>query len=421
MPKLLKVLLLIPLLLIPTTLINAQETNVAVSIHGESEKSQIRKQIFLNNSELLTLVNSAFQQNAPELIVSDSFATRNGITSILEMWNKGTFYFSADTTDHNLLITHKGYQIRNMHCLSGHVTKYEIIIDYAPDGRIDGLNTAVSNIEPGLPLFPLTIKSEKTDLCITLEGMKGLSQVVIENEYKTPGKMMLPYGKYRVALDDEGIITYKGKLAHYENRKNIKMLPSYSSSSLHFLTADYININSMEASLGRIVLFPQTGLSTSILTTKYHVFEDEQGEEYKTLIPSVLLLNWDWRIGGSILRQFDICALGRVKWAPGLKILKINLEDFYDATVWDYFLGMELSSRISFFNINFRIGHQVFDGVINVWSEENAAYSDNTIKVIMGSPVVSAGITFTGKVAGANNLLRVWRKPLANQLRDGLW
>ena len=120
-------------------------------------------------------------------------------------------------------------------------------------------------------------------------------------------------------------------------------------------------------------------------------------------------------MGGSILRQLDVCLLGSVKWTPGLKVTNFHLDDaYYDAAMWDYFYGLEISSRISYFNANVKIGQQMFNGDINIWDNANEEYSDK-INVNVHDFIISVGITISGKVFRSNNMLRFWKKPLVGK------
>jgi hypothetical protein len=267
------------------------------------------------------------------------------------------------------------------------------------------------------PNNPLIVKSEEPGSNIYFEGLEKLKNTEIIKNTKTPADVMLPYGTYRfVTTDDHDRVTYRGLYKHHEKRKRTK-LPNYSRTSFSLLTADYIDVMNLEASFGRIHIFSGSGLSTALLNVHYYVFNIDNNE-YETIIPHVFFLNWDWRLGGSIIRQFDICALGRVKWTPGLKMAEINLLNYHDASMLTYFYGLEVSTRITFLNLNCKIGMQNFDGSLNIWNSEINDYMQDPVTILMQNMMISFGVTFNGRVGKSNNMLRLWRKPLVNQIID---
>jgi hypothetical protein len=262
---------------------------------------------------------------------------------------------------------------------------------------------------------PLELASEAAGLNLFLTGLGDLKNIELAGNYKTPAELRIPYGKYQVRTQRGETVTYRGTYLHH-NKKARQVLPSYSKTSFATLTADYVSLDNIEASFGRIHIFPGSGLSTSIINAHYFVFTENE-VEYKTLMPNIFFLNWDWRMGGSIFRHFDVCMLGRVKYTPGLKMVQVNLADFEDATMLNYFYGVEVSTRFSYINFNCRFGQQVFDGDINTWDSGAEAYS-NPIPVSLKSGIVSFGFTWNGRLAGSNNMLRLWNKPMANRAVD---
>lgn len=299
---------------------------------------------------------------------------------------------------HNILIKKSGYSSQK---LTLHIDERSDITD----------DTISINLLPNYPLF---IKSEEDGANISLNPLDH-SNLVFTIDSKTPGEILMPYGKYELTLSDEKGTTFKGVINHNEKRKRNIIIPSYSKASFTALTGDFINTDNYEASFGRSLMFPYTGLSTSIINLQYYNFE-VNNIKYKTIMPYVFFLNWDWRLGGSILRQLDVCVLGRVRWTPGMQIAKFHLDDkYYDATMWNYFYGIEISSRISYFNANIKIGKQIFNGTINIWDSNNNEFTPNGINVDLDNFVISFGVTISGKVFKSNNMLRLWRKPFVGK------
>jgi hypothetical protein len=263
--------------------------------------------------------------------------------------------------------------------------------------------------------YPLNITSEKEGLEIILEPLDNKT-IELEGSYKTQEeKVLVPYGSYELTLKDDGKPTFIGKIKHRENRNQNLVVPSYSRTSFQYLTGDFVNIENFEASFGRSAIFPNSGLSTSLINVQYNVFEIN-GEKFETITPFVFFLNWDWRLGGSIFNQLDVCVLGRVKWSPGLKITNFHLsDDYYDASMWSYFYGIEISSRINYFNLHIKIGKQIMNGEVNLWDYNEDEYG-GVKPFSMDNFIISIGFTLNGKVYKNNNMLRLWKKPLAVKL-----
>ncbi len=265
---------------------------------------------------------------------------------------------------------------------------------------------------------PMTLKSERRNHLLHFIGLDSLSTIEISNPFKLDQDVQLPYGRYQLRVKDRNeTITYKGLLRHEPNRK-IPRIPSYSKSSFTFLTADYVDEKNIEAAFGRIHIFPHTGLSTSLINAQLIVFEKEE-KEYETLLAYPFFLNWDWRLGGAVLRQLDICALGRAKFSPGIKAINnSNLFDYHDAQMISYFFGLEFASRLPVINFNFKIGQQIMDGELNIWDKDEKKYAEEPIKMLEEKMTVSFGVTIGGGISNSNNMLRLWRKPLVQQILD---
>ena len=280
------------------------------------------------------------------------------------------------------------------------------------------------------PVMPLLIISEQDSLSVNLKGLGEIQNIDFENSYKTPATMLLPYGKYKISLSKESKIVYKSTINHFPEILKQGKLPNYSRSSFHILTGNYMDQNNFEASFGRILIFPNSGLSSSLINVEQRLisndgegsysFEDignynrlKDSIDLKTLAPYFFFMNWDWRIGGSIIRQLDINFLGRIRYTPGLKSLggDIHIPGYSDVSMRNYFYGIEISSRLSYANLSFRFGRQINNGNLNYWNNELGKYTD-TFPIKENQFVASLGITINGKVYKSNNMLRIWNKPL---------
>ncbi len=264
-------------------------------------------------------------------------------------------------------------------------------------------------------ISPLNIQSEKEGLLVKLQGKDDLKNVEVENTFKTPVDISAPFGKYKISLTDNNRVYYKGIINHSQEIQKRGKLPSYSRSSFIPLSGYYENENSFEASFGRIVVFPKTGLSSALINVDYKLinFEtDSVNYSFKTLAPYVFFLNWDWRIGGSVLRQLDINLIGRAKYTPGLKFLSVNIPEYSDVEMQNYFYGFEISTRLSYFNVCFRYGREINKGKINYWATDSEEYINMNFPINNQRNVATIGFSLNGKVYKSNSMLRVWNKPI---------
>ena len=264
--------------------------------------------------------------------------------------------------------------------------------------------------------MPFKLSSEGKNQTATIIGLDDLSDMVFDSSYNIPSTINLPFGSYYVVTKKDEKVTFRGRVLH-SSRRGTKTLPSYSKSSFTVLAIDEINMKNLEFSIGRNHIFPGTGLSTTVLNTQYYIFE-EANTEYKTLMQTLFFLNWDWRIGGSLLRQLDICFLGRYKYNPGLKTINLNFPGFHDAKMNTLFYGFEVSTRFSYVNLNMKLGQQIFKGRINVFDDENKSYLRDPIVVDKTKGIISFGLTVNNTVERSNNMARLWHKPMINRLLD---
>jgi hypothetical protein len=269
------------------------------------------------------------------------------------------------------------------------------------------------------PNFPLTLNSEEEGLTINIKGTKDLENIEIDNTLKTPVTAQLPYGEYKISLTNENGIVYKSTIEHSPDILMRGKLPSYSRYSFHFLEGSFENKNNYEVSFGRAYLFPGSGLSTALInfdsrlvTVKIDSIGYSIDYTFKTMAPNIFFLNWDWRLGGSILRQVDVNLLGRAKYTPGLKFISLHMPKYTDVAMQNYFYGLEISTRLSWVNISFRYGRQINIGKIHYWDMTNKDFSRNNFLINESRNVGSIGITFNSKVHKSNNMLRLWHKPL---------
>lgn len=279
------------------------------------------------------------------------------------------------------------------------------------------------------------IHSEKDSLRIVV---KRKGETLYSNLY-TPGKVLLPAGKYQMTLYEKNKKRFSGnvKLDKYEEIS----LPVYSRGTFTSLVADlYVpsqnsvgqdyNYYSLLASgnFGRFNLFP--GFYTSIFKASafqlkkefQNTVKEEEGYKLSDYLVGVspLFLNGEMRMGGAIMKQLDIAIVGTYAWYPSLTNIEssdLNASEwgFHHITGHEGFLGLELSSRISVFNLNIKIGQEIFKGdyVFHY-------YKDKTRRGFIKTPFevnnlcMKLGFTLGNKPSKGNNMIRLWYKPIVN-------
>lgn len=281
---------------------------------------------------------------------------------------------------------------------------------------------------------PLKIVSDEPGYEIVIKRKKQ----VIQSGMKTPAEVLLPYGKYTLLLKrDNGKKAYKGPFRHTSKKKTLNIL-TYARYNFSILGADYFinpqHYNTLmedgqqvhmfrrlgDAYFGKVKILP--GLSTTIAKTSFFLLEKDfsemvlpetedlkaQNMPHYMMSASCILLNADIRIGGAILKNLDINVLGSYTWYPDYsKIVSLSHVHGHDI-----FAGIELTTRFQVFNLNLKMGAQIFSGEYLIQREKKS--SSNTQNLITAFPaqyagfVISAGISLGTKDNRGNNLLRVW-------------
>ena len=316
------------------------------------------------------------------------------------------FSILINAGDHNLIVRKNGFASE----------KFKVMVnEYSP--AEDSVRLKLRNI------FPLEIKSEEDGLLVRMKGIGDVKAIDIDSTLKTPAVQQLPYGRYKISLLKGDKTLYRSSVSHSPDLKKWK-LSVYSRTSFTVLSGNFTDKDNFEGSFGRIHLFPGSGLSTSILDFDYratNIAVDSGAYKinysFKTGAPYVLFLNWDWRMGGSILRQLDVNLLGRARYTPGLKAVALHLPQFDDVSMKSYFVGFEISSRISFFNINLRYGREINNGKVNYWDLTKGEYYPGDLNIKENRNRGSIGITIGGKVNKSNSMLRLWQKPLVEMIK----
>jgi len=266
----------------------------------------------------------------------------------------------------------------------------------------------------------LKMNSETSGLDLELHGLDTLKSIFAGTNLKTPCPINIPYGKYYATLKEGNLKRYHGTVIHNAYNNGTVILPCYSNKSFKPIVADFRGRDNFEFTFGQSYFLGFTGLSTGILNVEYYSNKFDIGEtepkKISMLITSIFFLNWDFRIGGSIMRNLDICALGRFKYSPGLKFADFNVRGYNDASMITGFYGLELTTRLPYVNFNCKAGMQHLKGTCNIYDGILKKYETDGVPVNFKSPVLSVGLTVNRRIDRSNNMLRLWYHPPVNLL-----
>ena len=297
--------------------------------------------------------------------------------------------------------------------------------------------------------YPLVVSSDVDSLKITISQGKGKNRVVYVDNVKTPAVVELPASNslYRVQLTRSNLTkAYEGYFRYGGKRERLNLL-SYSKEDFRFLGANYylkrpapcfaqMADNPLkkdfqrigDVSFAELRIFP--GMTTCVLKgTMFWQTDPSQRISYynakgnpvtnedpyvnTTFIPAIsaLFINGEFRMGGAIHNNADICLMTSYAWYPPLtKMLRLTHMSGHDV-----FVGGEVSSRIPIFNVNIKAGMQFFYGQANILSPVKTSnvsdqyYSQSyVVPYNKAEFVVTVGFKLGDKDSKGNNILRIF-------------
>lgn len=313
----------------------------------------------------------------------------------------------------------------------------------------------------------LNLKSDEKKLAVSLKRKKTIDGIVDISDFdysegkiilepKTEYSFVIPQGKYEVILTRTDIdsskkknkLAYKGTINFNEpsESKSLRtwMMPRVKSMSL--LNIDYSLMTESELALGKLPIPIRAnfidvplakGLSTSLaegaMLYTYNCTDfpaDLPQDHYKVIMPAISgpLMNYDFRIGGGFCQWGDISALLSYTYylqfenliknaASKLKSSYYGTFDHFEGSDW--FLGLEVSTRLKYLTGYVRAGFQHLSGnrcytysiPVDNFDDEAGYYQDYISKVAMiptkqTSFIVTVGLNF-GNTKG-QNILRIF-------------
>ena len=317
---------------------------------------------------------------------------------------------------------------------------------YSITGERDSLSVKLC------PTHPFSIRSDAyRSMHNSLQGFNiYLSSVesgethVVEYDKFTDTTLEIPYGKYsfefrrfshgpEVGYNDgvqlRGVkrrndLAYKGKFVFREGHNSLYRMSYSEEGSLSILDIDYM-LNSPSLvhlddgksyfKLGEIgfLSFPiWPGFSTSLLRGKMYKTESSVESTPYLFSGSLIFLNGEQRIGGSLLHYLDINFLASYSFLPKLHTLNISPFDGMDFSYVsgkDLFFGLEIGSRFPVLNASFKVGYKIQSGEFNIYNK--ASFSGDHYHCYpfdFKGIIASVGVSLGGKNSKGNETLRVF-------------
>lgn len=132
-----KKILILFILALPITAISSNIAKVVVQVIAGAPDLGLKQKIEVNTSQLLTRLNEAYDKGFENPYLDDRIITQSGMEKIIDLWKDSHFYCSSNNISENLLQKNNVFEIRNIPFVFGNTDKFDIVIEYLTDGRID--------------------------------------------------------------------------------------------------------------------------------------------------------------------------------------------------------------------------------------------------------------------------------------------
>lgn len=278
--------------------------------------------------------------------------------------------------------------------------------------------------------FPLKIRTDEDENFIVRAWDKS-GKLLTPPESVTSNVLNLPYGKYALELlrvlpssklfDDEVKFerAYKGRMDFRGqetirkmtfSRNNFALLggvwyPSgiaVTATTMGDTYGQYSAIGS--ANFLKFKLFK--GFSTSLLrASAFRNIKEDANPDY-LFTGTCLFLNGEFRLGAAVLDYLDVCAVGTYAWTPDISFLNFTQLNYIYG--WDWFAGIELSSRIPVLNGSIKLGWHGINGTVSTFNKDQGKTKNLTSPFQGGNFVVSLGFTLGGSDSKGVNMIRLF-------------
>lgn len=162
---------------------NAQVTQLSLKIAGGIQEGIIKQHIEQNTSQLLVKINEAFIKGYDLPRFNEKVITPDGIEKITDLWKDSRFYCSAASISENVLQKDDRYQIRNVPFIFGNADRFDIVLEYSADGRIDDFYIALE-AHQYKSVLDATSVIDKTRREIILNFLENLRTSYVKKDIK---------------------------------------------------------------------------------------------------------------------------------------------------------------------------------------------------------------------------------------------
>lgn len=211
---------------------NAQTSKVSFQIIDGIQDKLLKTRIEQNSSALLTKINDAYHKNSDELQIDEKIAPPEGIEKIKELWKEG--HFRCTKKQISEIAVQKGdfYQVRNIPVVYGESDRFDIVIEYYPDGRISDFYIALEAHQYKTVLDATSV-IDRTRREIILGFLENLRTAYIKKDID-----------YIEKLYSDKALIITGKVIRSENKSSDEFQSSLTKNQIEYqvLTkSEYIN------------------------------------------------------------------------------------------------------------------------------------------------------------------------------------
>ena len=328
-----------------------------------------------------TSVSYVFRESHPLTIRTDGFDFSSG--------NDLSVSSKSNAKKKYILNKKRGYNIRLKEVTRGHYGS-DLVDIWDAYTKLDTLNVPYGRY--CLELYRYASSDvDKKDLKGPEKRLNLAHRSYLNFSEKTPSSI------YRLAYSSSGLESILSADWHFLHMPN-GFASSFSDSEPQYFS------KLADASILKVKLI--NGLSTSVL--KASVYQDQNNNKY-LFNGTLAFLNGEFKLGGMMGQQFsDACLLLSYSWTPKIHpaLVTLNMKPAFDyIDGFDFFAGIELSSRFPIGNINYKIGYSLAFGDIN----HAVGPSDYvTSRYMFNGLVMGLGITLGPGDSKGANILRVW-------------
>ena len=229
----------------------SQTTKVTLQIIDGIEDKLLKTKMEQNSSVLLTKLNEASLKKLEEPLLDEKIITPDGIEKIKDLWKDGYFRCIKRQITEIAVQRDDVYQIRNIPVIYGDSDRFDVVLEYYPDGRINDFYIALE-AHQYKSVLDATSVIDRTRREIILGFLENLRTAYVKKdigyiETLYSDKALIITGK---VLKSENLTTdnYQSSLTKNQIEYQVQTKSEYISklkdvfSSIRYLKLDFKNI-----------------------------------------------------------------------------------------------------------------------------------------------------------------------------------